>query len=477
VGAEDVLDLMQDLSQAIRGADRGRPLASHCLGSPLPHDEPSHACGTALPNWADVVGYEEGESRVHNLLRFGYPRFVYTPAVKHLMEHLPAMLGLAAGMAVMPMPSARAALRLHKFLQLEGGAAAASVALHDLQSRGVCAVSYPSALAPQAKVFWQHTGDYVSSRLATRVLQDLTTDAGDLPAPNVAHAGSAVDGAKALLRRRIGQLVNSDAADVSLFGTGMGAMSGMCRAVQHATTMGRTGKFVVFGFPYLDTLKQLQHRHLGPGAHFVRQNDFAALDAILQKESIAGLVLEYPSNPLLSTSDMARVRQRADEHGFPVIVDDSIGAYNVDVLRPGGADVLVTSLTKSFSGRGNVMGGALVLNRTSAHYTRLRKAIAMGHEEELLFAEDAEVLLSNSMDFEYRTDRTNRSADALAEFLVAHPAVARVDYPKYVTPDYYAAFMRDGQSGHGGLMSVILKDVGKAPAVYDALQVREAGTP
>ena len=45
---------------------------------------------------------------------------------------------------------------------------------------------------------------------------------------------------------------------------------------------------------------------------------------------------------------------------FPAYL--SIGFCNVDVLRPGGADILVSSLTKQFSGSNNAMGGSLVLN-------------------------------------------------------------------------------------------------------------------
>jgi cystathionine gamma-synthase len=49
----------------------------------------------------------------------------------------------------------------------------------------------------------------------------------------------------------------------------------------------------------------------------------------------------------------------ARKYGFAIIVDETIGNFvNVDVL--GWADVIVTSLTKAWSGECNVMGGRYI---------------------------------------------------------------------------------------------------------------------
>ena len=65
---------------------------------------------------------------------------------------------------------------------------------------------------------------------------------------------------------------------------------------------------------------------------------------------------ECPSNPLLWTPDLQKIRRLADQYDMAVIVDDTIGSSaNVDVLSA--ADVVVTSLTKSFSGFADVMAG------------------------------------------------------------------------------------------------------------------------
>jgi hypothetical protein len=49
---------------------------------------------------------------------------------------------------------------------------------------------------------------------------------------------------------------------------------------------------VVFGFPYLDTLKICQRSEWGPGVHFMGRGDtkdMHALEKLLQKEDISGI--------------------------------------------------------------------------------------------------------------------------------------------------------------------------------------------
>lgn len=81
----------------------------------------------------------------------------------------------------------------------------------------------------------------------------------------------------------------------------------------------------------------------------------------LERELAAGrriqmLFCDFPGNPQLGSPDLYRIRKLADKHGFIVVCDDTVGTFvNVDLLPY--ADILVTSLTKIFSGGANVMGG------------------------------------------------------------------------------------------------------------------------
>jgi O-acetylhomoserine/O-acetylserine sulfhydrylase-like pyridoxal-dependent enzyme len=71
------------------------------------------------------------------------------------------------------------------------------------------------------------------------------------------------------------------------------------------------------------------------------------------------LITEFPSNPLLRSPDLRRLRALADKYEFLVVVDETIGNFiNVEVMPY--ADIVVSSLTKVFSGDANVMGGRFV---------------------------------------------------------------------------------------------------------------------
>jgi len=111
-------------------------------------------------------------------------------------------------------------------------------------------------------------------------------------------------------------------------------------------------------FPYIDTLKILEK--WGPGCLFYGNGSSDDLDDLENRckngERFLALFCEFPGNPLLKSPDLRRIRRLADEYDFAVIVDETIGNFmNVHVLPA--ADVMVSSLTKVFSGDSNVMGG------------------------------------------------------------------------------------------------------------------------
>ena len=88
--------------------------------------------------------------------------------------------------------------------------------------------------------------------------------------------------------------------------------------------------------------------------------------------NISAVFTELPSNPTLTSPNLARIRRIADEHGFLVVVDETIGNFvNTNILQY--ADVVCTSLSKLFSGSANVLGGRCVqrLPFLSARHAKL----------------------------------------------------------------------------------------------------------
>ncbi len=424
-----------------------KPLcAAADLGRPIP--DSLHAVSACLPTWRDNVGYEESEARVLDLMDNGYPRFVYHRLCRELFALCESQFA-RENEACLAFPSLGAAERFARFFanQTSQHPRICDFGLHDVQ-----AVCFPRDLSHIAKTGWQHLGEGVSSRLADACLQNR-------PAPDASST-------KKILRQRIAAAAGASPAEVFLFPSGMTAIFAVYRAVESLLPHRQC---VQFGFPYVDTLK-MQNK-CGAGVHFYphgHREDFDQLAELMKHEPVSGIFTEFPSNPLLQSPDLKRLAELARQHDCPLIVDDTLATFiNADVLPV--ADAVCSSLTKFFSGVGDVAAGSVVLNASGPRYQELSQALRA--TEDLLWCEDAIVLEQNSRDFPKRVKQINRTAEKLADYLQGHSRIATVYYPKYQTPQQYQAFQKPG-GGYGGLLSIDLKNPAKtAPQFFDALQV------
>ena len=259
--------------------------------------------------------------------------------------------------------------------------------------------------------------------------------------------------------------------DVYLYPTGMSAISNTHRFL--TANQSEPWKSICFGFPYIDTLKILQK--WGPGCLFYgkgRDADLDDLEARLESgERYLALFTEFPSNPLLKSPDLLRIRQLADKYDFAVVVDESVGNFiNVNVLS--GADIVVSSLTKVFSGDSNVMGGSAVLNPQGRMYHSLKKTLELQYEDNY-WAEDAVFMERNSRDFISRIERINLNAEVIAAKLSSSALIKQVYYPKYSSTHAHYDKCRNPNGGYGGLLSITFHQIDRAVAFFDALEVQK----
>ncbi|KAJ1952604.1 Cystathionine gamma-synthase, partial [Linderina pennispora] len=116
--------------------------------------------------------------------------------------------------------------------------------------------------------------------------------------------------------------------DVYIVATGMSAVFHSHQALLKV----RQGKSICFGFPYTDTLKILQK--FGPGAYFLGHgegDDYLELEQILERhhqenDPILAIFTECPSNPLLKTADLPRLRALANRYNAALVVDETLGS-------------------------------------------------------------------------------------------------------------------------------------------------------
>lgn len=256
-----------------------------------------------------------------------------------------------------------------------------------------------------------------------------------------------------------------DETDVLLYPCGMNAIFNAHRAL--LATLG-SHKSISFGFPYVDTLKIIQK--FGPGCVFYGHASSEELDDLerLLKDGqrFLALFVEFPGNPLLTCPDLKRIRKLADEFNFAVVIDETIGTFaNVNVLQY--ADIVVSSLTKIFSGGSNVMGGCTVLNPEGKHYRLLKQVFEEQIYENTYWPEDVLFMERNSRDFANRVKRINTNSEAICEILRANPTVKDMYYPKYnpSKPNYEAVRLPDG--GYGGLLSIVFTHPKQAQEFYN----------
>jgi len=236
---------------------------------------------------------------------------------------------------------------------------------------------------------------------------------------------------------------------------------------------GQNLKSICFGFPYIDTLKILEK--FGPGALFYGNGSSEDLDDLENRlengEEYLALFCEFPSNPLLQTPDIHRIKRLAQSFKFVVVIDETIGNFlNVHVLPF--ADVLVSSLTKIFSGESNVMGGSAILNPAGAYYGLLKKAWAAEYED-IYWHEDAVFMERNSRDFASRNKRINRNAEAICDVLKLSEHVKEIYYPKLSPSRSFYDQCRTKNGGYGGLISATFNHKSDAGVFFDNLETQK----
>jgi cystathionine gamma-synthase len=404
-----------------------------------------------MPLWDHVIGYEERRPDVMERLACGYPRFLIHPEVQALFRRATDELA-EPGETAFVFPARRTAERCARFVTEKGGRPP-RLAPFGTSELWVLLACEEGALL--AKSFWQHYGEIISSRRAEAALNGRTRDR------------DAGDKAREALRRRIAKLSGAGTEDVYLYTSGMGALAAalrLCRARRP------DAKTVQLGFPYVDGLKM--QTVAGPGVHFFpecSEKELGEVFELIEREELAAVFCEIPGNPLLSSVPLRDLSVRLRDRGIPLIVDDTVATFaNVDLLPH--ADLVASSLTKLFSGTGDVMAGSLVFSPQSA----LRDELVVLHTREhddTLWDDDAIALEENSRDFEARADQVNQTTLALCTWLRDHPAVERVYYPAFTAREAYDQVRRP-HGGYGCLFSMDLKDAAhRAPAFYDHLRV------
>jgi methionine-gamma-lyase len=184
--------------------------------------------------------------------------------------------------------------------------------------------------------------------------------------------------------------------------------------------------------------------------------DFTALETVAAAVTpgTRAVFFETPANPNLRVIDIAAVAAIAKRAGALVIVDNTFCSPALQRPLEHGADLVVHSATKFLGGHGDLLAGILVGPKALVQEVR-------GHGLRMLTGATiapltAFLIMRGLKTLELRMERHSASAQALAELLAGHPAVAAVFYPGLPSFPQFALARRQ-MARPGGLIGCELR--------------------
>ncbi len=201
---------------------------------------------------------------------------------------------------------------------------------------------------------------------------------------------------------------------------------------------------------------KVRKRSMGLQVSFIDMTDPQAVRAAIRPETKLVWV-ETPSNPLLKLIDLAAVAAIAREAGLIAVADNTFASPWGQNPLALGFDIVVHSTTKYLNGHSDVVGGIAVVGSESRQ-DEWAERLAFLHNAVGGIAGpfDSFLALRGVKTLALRMERHNESALALAQWLEAHPKVARVHYPGLESHPQHALAKRQMRGG-GGMISIDLR--------------------
>ena len=207
-------------------------------------------------------------------------------------------------------------------------------------------------------------------------------------------------------------------------------------------------------------------KRYGVDATIVPAGDYAALEAALQPNTRL-LISESPTNPYLRVLDLERVADIGKRHGVKTLIDATFATPINQRPIEFGIDLVLHSATKYLSGHNDILAGSIAGRE---------ELIALLRQQLWMFGavldpHNAYLLIRGLKTLALRVQRQNETAQRVAEFLEAHPAVERVWYPGLAShPDHKVA--RRQMSGFGGVVTFEVRgDLGTTSRLIDAVRI------
>jgi len=253
------------------------------------------------------------------------------------------------------------------------------------------------------------------------------------------------------------------AGDCLLFASGMAAMTTALFAM-----LSRGTHVVITDDSYRRTRQFLNQTlpRFGVEVSTVPAGDYDALEDAIRPTTRV-LLSESPTNPYNRILDLERFAAIGRKHRVKTVIDATFATpYNQRPLE-WGVDVVMHSATKYLGGHNDLLAGALLASRDIVDAVRGLQSVTGAVVDP--FA--AYLLVRGLKTFALRLERQNANAQAIAEFLEAHPRVGPVHYAGLPShPEHEVA--RRQMRGFGAVVSFEVEgSLDTASRVVDACRI------
>ncbi|WP_300272180.1 O-succinylhomoserine sulfhydrylase [Halomonas sp.] len=232
--------------------------------------------------------------------------------------------------------------------------------------------------------------------------------------------------------------------------------SGMAAILSTALALLKAGDEIVASRSLFGSTVSLFDKYLGKLGITTRYVELSDLDAWEAAMTPATRLLfaETPSNPLSEVVDIAALAEIAHRHDALLAIDNCFLTPALQQPLALGADLVIHSATKYLDGQGRAIGGAVVgRDRELEEVFGVVRTCGpcLSPFNAWIFTKGLETLA-------LRMRAHCDNARALAEWLEAHPAVARVHYSGLESHPQHALAARQ-QQGFGAVLGFEVKGV------------------
>lgn len=243
-----------------------------------------------------------------------------------------------------------------------------------------------------------------------------------------------------------------------------------CAATTNVITLLKAGDHVLasddlYGGTYRLFTKVLAN--FGITFSFIDMSDKELIKNSIQ-ENTKMMWVETPTNPLLKLCDIKMIANIAKSKGVLLAVDNTFMSPYFQKPLNLGADLVVHSTTKYIGGHSDVVGGIVITSNDDLYQKLKFNQNSMGAVPGPF---DCWLTLRGVKTLALRMREHEKNANAVADFLINHPKIEKVNYPGLSShPQHELA--KSQMTGFGGMISFEVKgglDAGKIVATKTKL--------